>query len=498
MTLERAMMNTTCLLIIFGLATVYFGALTFKLLPTLIRLLAAILTGAVKWPGPRIHDPDLSASTIRERLGVGYQNLFPTFIENSLSVVAGFFLSLFTFIVNTPLLIGYIAVKSMWLLMILTGVAFISARMTFKKARGNRIRVSTLLSELGKKGEPRAVDWQSAESEYGIEHPLVGHQAPGSAKTRALDLYYESVRSHQDGNERRALDLYQEAISSDPSLHEHARDTLSGMVQNCTVKDASAIYYWLGIHSENLSDWNQAAAWYEKAIESFHQLKYPKRESRAHCNLGNVKMHLMDDSAMDEFEKAIVLNPTNGTAHINIGTAYYGISEPGDIRHERALEAFADAIMADPAVYGPIVISRLRTIGYTWKEDMEKIGQRVAKKQGMDLDDLAAGELEATMQANDYFQIGNGFFQSGRCKEALEQFEKGKLVMNKFPGNFFGVSMVAMHMIEIGAIPKDQIPFYLEKAKQNIDQCLLIAPTNPDYQRTKIIIGEYENKYRVI
>jgi tetratricopeptide (TPR) repeat protein len=153
------------------------------------------------------------------------------------------------------------------------------------------------------------------------------------------------------------------------------------MVNDCSPKDAGAIYYWLGAHSEYLMDFAQAKVWYEKAITAFSQIGYPKRESRAHCNLGNVKMRTMDASAMDEFEKAVVLNPRNGIAHINIGTAYYRISERGDPRFERALDAYADAVIADPIRYGPIVISRLREIGYTWKEDLEDITQRVEDKR---------------------------------------------------------------------------------------------------------------------
>ncbi len=129
-----------------------------------------------------------------------------------------------------------------------------------------------------------------------------------------------------------------------------------------------------------MSNWKQAAAWYEKAIKAFHQTGYQKRASRAHCNLGKVKMKMRDPSAMEEFEKAIALNPRNGTAHINIGTTYYGISERGDPGYERALDAFAAAIIADPSTYGPIVISRLRSIGYTWKEDLEEITKRVERK----------------------------------------------------------------------------------------------------------------------
>jgi len=266
----------------------------------------------------------------------------------------------------------------------------------FKKAQRNAVQVNTILSDLANKVEPRAVDGQSAEAEYAIEHPLIGHRYLPSDRKRTLDLFFESVRCHQDGNEQRALILYQEAMRTDPSLHKNAREALSKMVQDCSSSDEGAIYYWLGIHSEYLMDWKQAAAYYEKAINAFAQIGYPKRESRAHCNLGKVKMHLRDPSAMEEFEKAIALNPKNGTAYINIGTAYYRISERGDSRFEQALDAFADAIVADPSTYGPIVASRLRSTGYTWKEDLEDITLRVASKQvGIKLEtDVPAKKLD--------------------------------------------------------------------------------------------------------
>jgi tetratricopeptide (TPR) repeat protein len=300
------------------------------------------------------------------------------------------------------------------------------------------------------------------------------------------------VRCLQDGNEIQASTLYQEALIDDPFLHTHARDALSNMAQSCSPEDEGAICYWLGIHSEYLKDNGQAVIWYEKAIDAFHNIGYQKREARAHCNLGTVKMRLEDPSGIEEYEKAVTLNPMDGIAHISIGMAYY-ITD----NYERALDAFADAVWADPARYGPLVISRLQRFGYTWKEDVEKIGQRIAKKQGIDLDTFTASEREDSFQAYHYFEIGNGLFQTGRCKEALEQFEKGKLLTNKFPGNYFGVSMTTMHMIEVGAIPRDQIPFYLEKAEQNINECLRIAPTLLDYLEAKNIIRDYKSKYRV-
>ena len=264
------------------------------------------------------------------------------------------------------------------------------------------------------------------------------------------------------------------------------------MAQSCGVKDAGAICYWLGVHCEYLHDLAQAANWYGKAIAAFNQIGYKKRESRAYCNRGSVKMLMEDPSAIEDFEKAIVLNPIDGIARINIAKVYYRISDPGDEGYERALDEFADAIFADPDRYGPIVISVLRSIGYTWKEDLEKIEKRLAKKQGIDLDILTAGEREDILQAYHYYEIGNSFFWSGRYQEALEQFEMGKSQSRNFPGNFLGISMTAMQMIEVGAIPKGQIPLYLEKAEQNIDECLRIAPTHPDYLDAKKTIKNYK------
>ena len=349
------------------------------------------------------------------------------------------------------------------------------------------------MDNITNKGEPRRIDGQSVESEYAIEHPLIGEQSQSLDNARALDLFFKSVRYLQDGDYAKAATLHQEALKEDPFLHTNTRDALIKRIKGCNPENEGAIYYWLGIHTQYLDDYRQAESWYAQAINAFHKIGHPKREGRAHCNLGRVKMEHKDPSGMEEFKKAIALNPMDGIAHIDIGTVYYLADQ-----RERALDAFADAVAADPARYGPVVTAHLQRFGYTWKEDVEKIGQRIAKKQGMDLDRLTASEREDILQANHYFEIGYSFFRSGRYKDALEQYEKGKLQSRIFPGNFFGVSMTAMQMIEVEAIPKDQIPYYLEKAEQNIDQCLRIAPTRQDYLGAKTIIGEYKKKYHVV
>lgn len=158
-------------------------------------------------------------------------------------------------------------------------------------------------------GEPRRLDGQSVETDYEIEHPLIGEQSQITNNARAFNLFFESWQFLQDGNEKKGQDLRQEALKEDPSLHTHAIDVLSKMVQSSSAEGKGAIYYWLGIHNEYLEDEHQALHWYTKAVNAFKKIGYSKREGRARCNLGKVKMKLKDPSGMEEFEKAILLNP---------------------------------------------------------------------------------------------------------------------------------------------------------------------------------------------
>jgi hypothetical protein len=81
-------MNNTWLLVIFGMAAAYFGLRTLRILPALLRLVAALRSGAVKWPGPRVHDPDAKVNLGRQRLGLPAEHLFSTFIWHTSVVMA--------------------------------------------------------------------------------------------------------------------------------------------------------------------------------------------------------------------------------------------------------------------------------------------------------------------------------------------------------------------------------------------------------------------------
>ena len=374
-------MDSIFLRIFFGVATALWLLPVQRIVPTSLRLFKALVTGAVKWPGPRVHDPNPTVSSVRENLGIRYEQLFPTYLFYSSGLVGAFFYSLLMFLSSMPWMQGYIRINSLGLVVIMSLVAYAGGVMSLPRVIRTSLQVEAILSDRASGEEPRSVDGFSAEAEYAIEHPLLGHPLLSAEGKRALDQYYESVRCHQDGNEFRALRLYQAALGLEPQLHEKAREMLAGMAPYCSPEEVGAVYYWLGIHSEYMSDWKEASAWYKKAIEIFRHIGYEKRASRAHCNLGNVKMHTRDPSAMDEFETAIALNPSNGTAHMNIARTFYSFCGEGDPRYERALDAFADAIVADPVTYGPRVIASLRELGYTWKEELEKINQRVERKQ---------------------------------------------------------------------------------------------------------------------
>ena len=107
----------------------------------------------------------------------------------------------------------------------------------------------------------------------------------------------------------------------------------------------------------------------------------------------------------------------------------------------------------------------------------------------------SVGDVEGMFQAAQFFELGSSYFRSGRYQEALEQFERGKLLTRKYPWNFFGVCATTMQMIEIEAISEDQIALHLEKAEKNLDQCLRIAPTEQDYLAVKNKIRELREKH---
>ena len=99
-------------------------------------------------------------------------------------------------------------------------------------------------------------------------------------------------------------------------------------------------------------------------------------------------------------------------------------------------------------------------------------------------------EGERILNAAIYFECGHGLFNAGKYKEAIEQFEKGQLLGNILPGNYFGVAATIMQMLEKDLIPKKDIKDQLLLAEKNIKECLRISPNEQDYKDVHQIIIE--------
>ena len=192
-----------------------------------MRLLAAIVSGAVKWPGPIVHSPDPKANLGRAYYGLPSEHLFPTFISYTLGLIGAFVFLLLMFLSGTSLLTPYVYIQWSWATLLLILVAFVGGLFGLARANYHMAQVTALLSNLGSGAEPRQIDGESAEAEYAIEHPLANRKTSPADIGRALQMFCESTTFHQCGNTRAALMLYQEALSIDPALHQHARETLS-------------------------------------------------------------------------------------------------------------------------------------------------------------------------------------------------------------------------------------------------------------------------------
>jgi tetratricopeptide (TPR) repeat protein len=338
--------------------------------------------------------------------------------------------------------------------------------------------------------EPRNTYGRTIESEYSIDHPLIINNLLEFINPKATQLFIKSVKQIQDGNEVKASTLFSEAIKEDPSIHPHAIAALLNYSRNCSQKDEGYIYYWLGIHSQYINEIEKAIIWYKKSIEAFRNIGFAKREGRAHCNLGTLLIRSKDPSGIEEYKKAIILNPLDGIAHICLGVARYASND-----HDGALDAFTEAVSADPERYGPLVIIRLQILGDDWRDDVKSIALRMAKKHGINLEN--DNEREKYFQAGELVQQGNSLFQANHLEEALEIFEKGKVLFPNIPSMYLGISMVTMQYVELGKVISEQIPEYIKKAELNIKECIRLAPNDYEYIHAKEIIEEYKSKYHI-
>jgi tetratricopeptide (TPR) repeat protein len=109
---------------------------------------------------------------------------------------------------------------------------------------------------------------------------------------------------------------------------------------------------------------------------------------------------------------------------------------------------------------------------------------------------ISPDAMDRVYKAYIHFETGHKFFRTGKYEEALEQFEKGKRQSTELSGNFLGVSTTIMQMIEFNAVAEDQISTNLDRAEENINECIRISPTESDYLNLKNEIDKYRKKYQ--
>jgi tetratricopeptide (TPR) repeat protein len=90
-------------------------------------------------------------------------------------------------------------------------------------------------------------------------------------------------------------------------------------------------------------------------------------------------------------------------------------------------------------------------------------------------------EMAYFLEAQKFFERGNQEFLAGQYHKALEQFEQGTRIAPNIPGNFLGISMTLMQMVERHIIPKDQTRMYLDRAIYYMQECVRLAPGEKDY-----------------
>ncbi len=135
-------MSNEFIFIVFGTASIYFGISGSKIFPTLLKLLAALYTGTVKWPGPGILP---IGSRMGRRSLAGYDGIFSTFIFNTLGVIAAFVFSMSMCLSQAPFMSGYIRISWTWLTIFLILFAFVGGIMADRKAQRYKIQVNTIL-----------------------------------------------------------------------------------------------------------------------------------------------------------------------------------------------------------------------------------------------------------------------------------------------------------------------------------------------------------------
>ena len=155
--------------------------------------------------------------------------------------------------------------------------------------------------------------------------------------------------------------------------------------------------------------WQDSETFWKHIIKSF-----PGRMYFAHNNLGVLySKRGLYDKALEEYEKALAINPTYATAHNNLGVLY---SMRG--LYDKALEEYEKALASNP----------------NFAEAHTNRGNAYFRKGEYD---KALEEYEKALASNPslagaYLYLGNTYYKKGMYDEAIAQYKKALAINSNY------------------------------------------------------------------
>jgi tetratricopeptide (TPR) repeat protein len=161
--------------------------------------------------------------------------------------------------------------------------------------------------------------------------------------------------------------------------------------------------------------WNRASAFEnEKLLWTDELVKYPNC-SLGHSNLGDAYFQEGNvDEAIDQFQKALEIDPHFGKTHYNLGVAFF---QKGQVNE--AIEQYHEALKINPN----------DALAHN------NLGNAIAKEGKSD---ESKAEFEKALEINPNYaeahnNLGNFLLQKGRVDEAVAQFQKALEISPDYP-----------------------------------------------------------------
>ena len=165
-------------------------------------------------------------------------------------------------------------------------------------------------------------------------------------------------------------------------------------------KRKTTAYILRGVAYDSIGEYGRAIQDFDKAIE------LEPNDAETYCNRGNAYTNKGEyDRAIQDYDKVIELEPKHVEAHAHRGAAYGNKGE-----HDRAIQDFDKAIELDPS---DAEVYCIRGIAYEHKGEYNRAVQNYDKAIELDPYDKKA-----------YYNRGNAYAHKGKYDRAIQDYDK--------------------------------------------------------------------------